>query len=182
MAIILLIGEQYLKEKTPLSNNIDIELLKSNIEYAQDAFVQDLLGTNEYVDIQTKYSGQTLNSIETELVNLIKPMLAYRAAEQSMPFIQTQIRAKGLNQLNSENANQADIVYMRYLREELRNRAEFLAQRVKNFLCTNKISFPLYTDPNTDISPTKESTYSFSGIYFPSTDCGCSSSSNCNCG
>ena len=182
MAIILLIGEQYLKEKTPLSNNIDIELLKSNIEFAQDSSIQDILGTNLYNDIQVKYSAQTLSSIEIDLVNLIKPTLAYRSAEQSMPFINAQIRNKGINQLNSENATQADIGYMRYLREELRSRAEFLSQRVIKFLCNNSDSFPLYTTSNEDIEPSKKDGYTDFDLYFPTNTCGCSSSSSCNCG
>lgn len=172
MASVLFIGEQYLKDFTPVSNNLDIEQVRPHIEFSQDSYVQDILGTNLYNDLQTKYSTQTLNAFETSLLLLIKPALAYRSTEASIPFINTQIRNKGLNLMNSENAIQAEIDRMRYLREECRNRAEFYEERVVKYLCNNSTQFPLYNITNDDITPSGKIRYE-SDLYFSEGVCGC---------
>lgn len=180
MATVLFIGEQYLKDFTPASNNLDIEQVKPHIEYSQDAYTQDVLGTNLYNDLQTKYSGQTLSTIEQQLVLLIKPALAYRSLEATIPFINTQIRNKGLVNQNSENAVQAEMDRMRYLRDESKNRAEFYEQRVVTFLCNNKASFPLYTADNDDIDPSNKNSYDCD-IYYTDYSCNCQDKNNCGC-
>jgi len=182
MALIKFVTETEIKDKSPISNNVDIKLISDSVEYAQDAFIQDILGTNLYVDIQTKFSGGTLSSIEQQLVDLIKPALIYRSVEQSLPFLQSQIVNKGIVHKNSDNATQADISYMRYLREELKGRAQFLQERIIKFLCNNKDSFPLYTSENDDINPTNKNGYYDCDLYLDSyNDCCSCNQTNCQC-
>jgi|ERR1043165_4596735 hypothetical protein len=179
MALIYFIGEQYLKDKTVLSNNIDIELITPNIEYSQDSHIQPLLGSKFYNSLQLSYSAQTLNNYEVELVNLIKPALAYRSAEASLPFINLQIRNKGINKLNSENAVQADLADMKYLRDTLQSRSEFYEKRIQDYLCLNGNHFPDYTNPDSPIAPNQSSVFDCD-LYFKPSPCG--DNSNCNCG
>lgn len=172
MASILFIGEQYLKDKTVLSNNIDIELITPNIEYSQDSHIQPILGSKFYNSLQLSYSAQTLNSYETELVALIKPALAYRSAEASLPFINLQIRNKGINKMNSENAVQADLSDMKYLRETLQSRAEFYENRIQDYLLKNGNEFADYINPDSPIAPDNRSAFSCD-LYIPRTSCTC---------
>lgn len=159
MANYLFIGEQYLKDKTALSNNLDIELIVPNIEYSQDAFIQNFLGSKFYNSLQEKYNLQTLNSDEIALINYIKPALAYRSAENSIPFISIQIRNKGLNKFNSENANQSDNSDMKYLRETLISRAEFYEKRLIDFLLVNGNKFEDYSSSSEMLQPNKNSPF-----------------------
>lgn len=175
MASILFIGEQYLKEKTVLSNNIDINLIVPNIEYSQDAYIQPLLGSKFYNSLQESYSAETLSSDEITLMNLIKPALAYRSAEASLPFINLQIRNKGINKLNSENAVQADLSEMKYLRDTLKSRAEFYESKIQDYLIKNGTLFPNYINPDTPIQPNQGSTFTCDLYLSPS-------SATCNCG
>ena len=181
MSLIKFITETEIKEKSPISNNVDIKLISDSVEYAQDAYIQDILGTNLYVDIQTKFSASTLSTIEQQLVDLIKPALIYRSIEQALPFMQSQIVNKGIVLKNSENSIQADLTHMKYLREELRGRTQFLSERIIKFLCNNKSSFPLYEDNNDDINPTSKNGYYDCDLYLDSyNDCICNKTS-CNC-
>lgn len=169
MANTLFIGEQYLKEKTVLSKNIDIDLIVPNIEFAQDNYIQSILGSTFYKSLQSTYSNQTLNVDEIDLVELIKPVLAYRASEASLPFVYMQIRNKGINKLNSENATPADFSEMKYLRELLISRSEFYEQRLINYLNLNGSKFPDYiSSTSTDIAPNSSLNYDcdlFTGNY-----------------
>lgn len=160
MATVLFISENYLKSNTTFSDNVDVKLILSNIKPAQDFYIQDLLGTNLYLDLQTKYSAQTLSNVEEQLVDIIKLATVYRAAEMSLPFMNLQIRNKGIVKLDSENAKQSDLAEMKYLRNEFKDRAEFYEERIIKFLQNNESSFPLYeNDTNTDISPSAKIPY-----------------------
>lgn len=182
MYIYPLISETYIKQNTPIGTNIDIELLESNIQYAQETYIQDILGTALYQDIQTKYKNQNLNSNEEVLMLYIKPVLAYRTGEVAIPFLQNQLRNKGIVNMNSENALQADIERMRYLRDELKGRSEFLSQRLITYLCNNSSLFPLYSSPEDDMYPTNSSQYECD-LWFEETSCNClKCGSNYDCG
>jgi hypothetical protein len=180
MYITPLITEEYIKNNTPIGKNVDIELIESNIQYAQEAYIQDILGTDLYNDIQTKYLNRTLSPDEETLVLYIKPALAYRAGEVSLPFMRGQLRNKGVVNMNSENSTQDDSSYMRYLRDELRGRSEYLEQVLKKYLCNNSALFPLYTFSNDEINPS-QSGYDcdlFIGDVYYCRNCECY---NCNC-
>ena len=182
MATILFIGEQYLKDKTVLSNNIDIELITPNIEYAQDAYIQNILGSKFYNSLQLAYSAQTLTVDETTLVALIKPALAYRATEVALPFINIQIRNKGLNKLNSENATQADFSEMKALRDTLKSRSEYYEQCIQEYLCVNGNLFSDYTSPDNPKSPDHSNSFTCD-LYYGNTNSTCICGTyNCNCG
>lgn len=174
------ISEQYLRDFTPISNNIDVELIKPHIEYYEDSYIQDILGTNLYNDLKAKFASQTLSPDETTLVFLLKPAIAYGATQLAIPFINTEIRNKGLMQINAENAQQSEIERMRLLRQELRDRSDFYVQRIQSYLNVNSGLFTLYTFTNDDMNPDIKQSYE-SDIYIESCNCyefgiGC----NCN--
>jgi len=156
MTNILFITESYIKDNTPLSQNLDIKDIRPNIDPAQDMFIQPILGTNFYNYLLGVYSAQTLTADETTLVMHIKPTLAYRAAEMSLPFIQCQIKNKGPQNQFGDNSNNVDQTVLSYLRNELKNRTEFYETRLKKYLCDNANLFPEYTtNNNVDVLPEK---------------------------
>ena len=132
-----------------------------NIEPASQMHSQPILGSDLYDDLLVKFSAQTLSTIETELVLLIKPMEAYRSAEMAIPFINFQVKNKGIQTQNGNNSNEVDTGVMSYLRKELINRAEFYTERLQTFLCKNSSSFPLYVNPTDDsnMKPNQEIGY-----------------------
>ena len=157
MSNILFISETYLRDNTPLSQNLDIQDIVPNIDPAQDMYIQPILGTNFYNALLLIYSAQPLNANETVLVNHIKPALAYRAAEMSMPFIQYQIKNKGPQTQSGDNSSSVDNPVLSYLRNELKNRAEFYETRLVKYLCANASLFPDYqTNNGTDITPSNQ--------------------------
>jgi hypothetical protein len=154
------ISESYIRENTVLNQNLDIKDIVNNINVAQDMYIQPILGTNFYDELLTKYNDQTLTADETTLVLHIKPGLAYRASEMSLPFIQYQIKNKGPQTQSGDNSESVDNSILLYLRNELVNRAEFYEQRLVNYLSDNKDLFDGYiTDNDSDIKPTDSGNY-----------------------
>jgi hypothetical protein len=151
------INQTYLKTFTPINQNVDITEVANHIESAELIYVRELLGKLLYDDLTTKINGSTLSSIETELVDLVKQMLAYRAAEIAIPFLGIKIRNKGVVKLNDEFAQPASIDEMKYLRHELKNRAEYFTERASQFLCDYSGDFPLWNAGNN--GSTKQNPY-----------------------
>lgn len=158
MATTLFISEEYIKTKTPITNNIDVKFIIPQIEFAQDTYIQNILGSKFYDSLQIAYSAQTLDVNQTYLVGLIKPALAYRAAEQAIPFIHIQIRNSGTVKLNADNqTQQSTMEEMKYVRQILVERAEFYEKQITNYLINNPILFADYIIPDYKrIAPTKE--------------------------
>jgi len=154
MALILFVSDNYIKQYTPIGSLVEWSELEPSIISAQDSFIQDLLGTNFYNHLQDAYQNQTLTNDEIELVGRIKPALAHKGADQALPFLSFQIKNKGIMTQRGDYSDSSDLSILKYLRNELSNRAEFYSIRLTNWLCENRTLFPQYTvDNSTDMKP-----------------------------
>ena len=166
------ITQQYLKTITPISTNIDVNEIANHIETATYINIRELLGKNLYEDINTKFVSGTFSAIETELFDILKQTLAYRATWLAIPFLGIKIRSKGVVRLNDEFAQSASLDDMKYLRNELNNRSEYFENRVQEFLCQFSVDFPLYTNdtnPRNQIYPNFNNPYD-SDVYIDTRD------------
>jgi hypothetical protein len=156
------ITQSYLKQLTPINTNVDVSEVASHIETCQIIHTREILGKNLYDDLNTKFINNTLNTIETELFEIIKQSIAYRSSEIAIPFLHIKIRNKGVVKLRDEYAEAASLEDMKYLRSELKNRAEYFEKRIQEFLCQFSIDFPLYTqdtNPHNQIYPNHNEPY-----------------------
>ena len=166
MASILFTSEAYIKKFTPIGELVDWSDIEPTVHLTQDSYIQDVLGTNFYNYLQGVYSAQTLNADEITLMNHIKPALGHRVAEQAAPFINYQIKNKGIMTQNGDYSDAVDLDNLKYVRNELKNRAEFYTKRLSNYLCDNKDLFPEYKNDNdTDMTPNKGG-YNDQGLAF----------------
>jgi hypothetical protein len=155
MTNVYFISELYLREHTPLNQNIDTKDIMPNIPLAQDMYIQPILGSQFYNSLLISYSAQTLNSNEEYLVSLIKPCLAYYSAYETVPYLNYQLKNKGMQRQFGDNSADVDMASMNFLRNSLKNRAEFYAERIQNYLMFNGNLFPNYVTQatNQDILP-----------------------------
>ena len=173
MAIALFVSEQYIKAYTPVGGLVEWSEIEPSLHLAQDAFIQDQLGSNFYDYLQTQFAAQTLTPDEIILVARIKPSLAYRVAAEMLPFLYAQIKNKGVMTQRGDYADPIDLQTLKYLRNELANSAEFYAVRLTSYLRDNRNLFPQYIANNsTDMLP-RPGRYDGCDLYIDSdTDCG----------
>ena len=178
MTSIYLVTESYIREHTPINGNVDTKLITPNIAPAQDMFIQDILGSTFYDALLLSYDAQTLTADETSLVLLIKPVLAYRAIEISLPFIHTTISNKGPVLQSGDNMASVDNTTLSYLRNEIKNRAEFYTARLDRYLQINGSKFPLFISPgNADMQPDTTKPYDGDFATYPAD---CNNNQRCN--
>jgi hypothetical protein len=167
MTNIYLVSETYFKENMPVSYNVDWKLLKSHVISAQETHLQTIIGSEFYEHILLAFSGQTLNSDETILVqDYIKPQVLYRALEMALPFMYLQLNNKGPQVQREDYSNPSDFNQFKFLLNEIKNRAEFYEKRIVTYLCKNANLFPNFRNqPDAIIEPNNKNGFD-SGLLF----------------
>lgn len=149
----------WLKAYTPVSANIDETLIFPFVPTSSDMWIQPILGTYFYQDLLAKYNAQTLNPDEVNLVEVIKPAIAWRTASEAPIGLTFQLKNKGLQTQNSDNSESVDLADAEAVELKYVKKAEFYENQVKKYLYKNKDLFPEYlSDLNDDslIKPSKD--------------------------
>jgi hypothetical protein len=168
---VLLVSETKLKAFTNINKNVDMDVLKAELQIAQDINVQTILGTKFYVHLldQITATGNTLNANEKTLVDdYISPWLIQQAYADAMPHLWARTMNRGIVEGQMENANSIDVGTMQYLRTIQKQRADFYLTRLQDYLLIGKGNgqFPQYLSANTNegMLPDKTQKYN-NGIF-----------------
>jgi len=151
---VLLISETKLKAFTNINKNVDMDVLKAEVQIAQDIDLQTILGTKFYNHLlsQVSATGNTFNADETTLVNdYIQPFLIQQAYFQAIPHLMYRSMNRGIVEGMMENATSVDIETMKYLRSLQKQRADFYMTRLQDYLLIGRgqNKFPDYTSQST---------------------------------
>jgi hypothetical protein len=151
---VLLVSETKLKAFTNINKNVDMDVLKAEIQIAQDIDLQTILGTKFYQHLQNQVSatGNTFNANEKTLVDdYIQPYLIQTAYFNAMPQLMYRTMNRGIVSGDMENAQPVDIETMKYLRNIQKQRADFYSQRLIDYLLIGKGQnlFPDYNNNST---------------------------------
>jgi hypothetical protein len=171
MAQVLLISETKLKNFTTIHQNVDMELLVSNILIAQDLGLQNLLGTKGYdyymnLVKSVQLSGATMSQPDRLLLDeYIAPYLIHRSYYECLPAIYMRTMNKAVIVGDTEQGKSVTIKEMQYFRDIEMSRYEFYSQRMMDRLRNFPNDYPwYYSYSNKDGMPTSKETY-FSGIH-----------------
>jgi len=152
---VLLISEVKLKNYTNINKNVDMDVLKAEIQIAQDIDLQTILGTKFYkhlLDGVLPNGTTTWNADETDLINnYVQAFLVQTAYFNAMPQLMYRTMNNGIVEGTMANATAVDIETMKYLRNVQKSRADFYLQRLMDYLITGRgqNKFPQYLNVST---------------------------------
>lgn len=151
---VLLISEIKLKNFTNINKNLDMDVLKAEIQAAQDIELQTLLGSKFYHHLldQVNATGNTFNVDEKILIDdYIQPFLINTAYFNAMPQIMYRTMNRGIVEGTMENAKSVGVETFKYLRSIQKQRADFYSQRLLDYLLTGRGQnrFPDYLTAST---------------------------------
>lgn len=151
---VLLISEVKLKNFTNINKNVDMDVLKAEVQIAQDIDLQTLLGTKFYRHLlsQVSATGDTFNVEEKILVDdYIQPYLIQQAYFRAMPSIMYRSMNRAIVQGTMESAEPVNIETFKYLRNVQKQTADFYMTRLQDYLLIGKGAnkFPDYTSQST---------------------------------
>ena len=138
------VGEKFIKNRTQLSKNIDFADISNNIEVAAVTYVREILGYTFFKDLLEKYNDQTLSGKEIDLVEIIKYIVAYRAADLTIPFLSFNIKNKGVQTQSGEFSQSVGLEILNYIRNEVKKFAHINENKLKEYLEENKEDFPIW--------------------------------------
>jgi len=149
---ILLIGDQIIKERTGLHDNLDAKLLYPEIKIAQDRYIHPLLGTALFNKILTDYAAQTLAGNYLALKNnYIVDALVYYTLAELPEILSFQFYNKGLLRKNEDNATQPSLQEIIMMGDKYKDRAEYYGNRLRLYLRQNYPLFPEYNNPGSGV-------------------------------
>lgn len=143
--MIYFVTENYLKSKTPITQNVSATDIMPFVEPSASAWMQSILGTYFFKDLLTKYNAQTLNADEQLLVEKIQPAIAWRATVDCVLGLTYQLKNKGLQKQNGDNSESVEQTETTFVMRHYEQKAEFFESMCRKWLKNNKDLFPMFT-------------------------------------
>jgi len=144
MTDVFIISEANLRQFTDINNNVDSKLLASAIRESQDIEIQRILGTKLYNKILEDIKTSTLSGdYETLVLNWVQNAAIYYAYYYSLEDIYLRPRNNGLlSPTGGENSEKVDGTWYNRKRESVKNKAQFYAERLTEYLIQNQGNYP----------------------------------------
>jgi hypothetical protein len=146
MARKFLISPQELKDDTAIFGNVDEKLLRQPIFACQDIAVQGLLGTALFDELISQ-APSSLTALNTTLLNdYIQPAMRYWILAEIVRPMSFRYQNVGVQIKSTENTQPISNAQITELENTNRNKYEWYAQRVSDYLCENEADYPLYNN------------------------------------
>lgn len=142
--MIYFVTEKFLKDKTPITQNVDAKDLAPFIQLSVKTYIQPILGYNFTNDLLTKYNNETTSAEEDELIEFIQYVTAFYSAYDAAPNISFRLSNKGVQSQSGDYSASEGIQAVEYVRNNLLKFAKVHERNMRAFLNLNKAEFPLY--------------------------------------
>lgn len=171
-AEVLFISESYLKDTTFVGENVQSNVLTSAIRKAQTIKIQSVLGKALYDKlVDDIYNAGGISGLTGNYAILFEeyvvPALTNWALCEAIIPLTLKFTNKGISRAQDQYTEGIDLPTMQYIRNDVRNEAEWYTQRLTTYLCNNTGLFPEYSDYTAqDLYPSVKAGGYESGIYF----------------
>lgn len=166
MSRVRFITPSYLYKFTSIDDNVDADLLNPYIDQSQDINIQQVIGNSLYVKLKTDVASNSVSGYYLTLMkDYIQPAQTQWTLYYAMPFINFRITNKSISQKNSENSTTSTVEDIKWLRDQVRDTAEFLTRRVTEYIMTNTGNFPEYFTTTGPYQIKPKSDNYFGGVY-----------------
>ena len=160
-----------------MQDNVDPKLIKPTIKQAQDMFIEPILGTGLYIELQTQIADNDVSVLNATLLdNYITDCLCWYVASEMVMSLGFKLTNKNVLKKTSENSDVPSISELFDVMEYYKNKAEWYAQRITNYLIENDVDYPLYDNPGNGADTIHPNSTSYSNsIYLGGSAIGCGS-------
>ena len=165
------ISTSYLKDNSAINENVDDKLLKSAIKEAQEIYIRDIIGSGLYDELQTQAFAGTLTNVNTTLLDsYIAPCLKYYTITESMLPMTFKLMNKSVAAREAENARAVSIDELTMIEKRFRDKAEYYANRLRDYLRENTNTYPLFLNPGSGFDTIRPKNTAFYGGFYLGND------------
>lgn len=142
---VLLISEEYLKQRSLINDNVDACYIAPAIIDAQEIHLQQLIGTQLLSKIYTLVADEQLDAnpnYKTLLEQYIQPYLVYEVQSEILTGLYAKIRNQGVVNYVDTNTTQMTIADINFLKSDFKTKASFEADRMCKYIIANARNYP----------------------------------------
>tara|TARA_R110001606_G_scaffold117801_6_gene247774 strand:+ start:1787 stop:2302 length:516 start_codon:yes stop_codon:yes gene_type:complete len=164
---VLMFTTDYYKRNSVVNLNVDNELISPQIVKAQNMNIERVLGSDLFNLVLTEIeAGVVSTRVVTLLEDYIQPALVEWVTYTALPYLNYKFTNKSISKKDSDNSSASDLNEINFLRQDIRDDAEYLSERITKYLEANLTLFPEYHNGNSDCDDIKPTKNNFiSGIY-----------------
>ena len=157
---------QKVKDSTVIEQNVENNIIEPQLIKAQEIKIKDVLGSKLYESVELAISGGTVSGVtQTLLDDYIIPCLCEWTLYNTLPYITFKMENSSIVTKDTDSSTPIDLPTLKYLRNDVRETAEFLTNRIDEYLCANRDLYPTYKT-ETESDETKPDYKYFSGLSF----------------
>lgn len=139
------ISETKVKELIAINGNVDPMLIKQVIMMCQREYIEPIVGTGIYNELNTQVAGSTLTTLNRTLLDeYVIPCLVAYVKMESVIELNYKFTNKNVSTKNSENSTPLSLEDCMKLSDRYKIKAEYNAERITKYLMQNRNSYPLY--------------------------------------
>ena len=144
---VLLISEEYLKQRSLVNDNVDACYISPSIIDAQEIYLQQIIGTKflrklyqlvESGDIETAPASAYKELLE----QYIQPYLVYKVQSQLLLAVFAKIRNQGVVNYVDTNTTQMTQADINFLKSDFDSKASFEADRMTRYIIAHATDYP----------------------------------------
>lgn len=155
MAKVLFITEAYLKQYSPINDNVEMSLLTPYLLAIQDMNIQPIIGTGLYNELKTQISADTVTALNETLLEKIRDCMVWYFMAEAPIQLTYRFMNKGVMKKTSDNSSPADLQEISMLMDLNKNKAEWFAERIRLYLCENSTDYPLFLNSGNGVDDIK---------------------------
>lgn len=145
----MIINKKYLKEKSPIPINYQLDELMNYVPVAEAIWVKPVIGDDFYDELQEQVEEDALTEENaTLLIDILWQYLSYATVLEGLPVIWANFSQVGITLGKSENSESVSLKDMTYIEQHIRRQVEVLKDQLYDYLETHLESFPLYHSRN----------------------------------
>lgn len=144
--MIYFITEQFIKNKSMVTSNVDVKDFSPMVEMASKAYVKPMIGSYFFNDLLTKYNDQTLTVDEEMVVEKIQYAILWRVCADATLTLTYQLKNKGLVKQNDDNATSVELNEVTFMYNNYIQNAEYFQSELKKYLIATKDLYPIFMD------------------------------------
>lgn len=141
---VLFISAAKVKELSSIHGNVDDKYITPIINECQDLYIEPIIGTGLYNEIKGQLPS-SLSVLNATLLNTyIIPCLVAYIKYEAVTDLNFKFTNKNVGKKSSDNSQPIDSNDSIFFMNELKNKAEFRAERITKYLLQNSTSYPLF--------------------------------------
>jgi len=140
------IDSDYIKAYSQVGGNVDEKYFISAIITAQDKYIQPILGTNLFKDLQDNIDDLTSanSSYPTLMDDYIRMVTMRWTLVELYPYLSNKLLNSSIAQVSGDNASPISKSEVDSLINIERDNAQFYSERLIDYLQANSATFPKY--------------------------------------